>query len=51
MCESYASYRNDLTQTEDKLFSGMDSACRRCVRKAEKSGVTLEPAHDLDFAG
>jgi hypothetical protein len=50
MCESYASYRNDLTQTEDKLFSGMDSACRRCVRKAEKSGVTLEPAHDLDFA-
>jgi len=49
-CESYASYRSDLTQTEDKLFSNMDSACRRCVRKAEKSGVVIEEAHDLDFA-
>jgi Acetyltransferase (GNAT) domain len=49
-CESYASYRSDLTQTEDKLFSSMDSACRRCVRKAEKSGVTIEEAHDLGFA-
>jgi hypothetical protein len=49
-CESYASYRSDLTETEDKLFSKMDSACRRCVRKAEKSGVTIEEAHDLDFA-
>jgi GNAT acetyltransferase-like protein len=49
-CESYASYRSDLTETEDKLFSKMDSACRRCVRKAEKSGVTIEEAHDLNFA-
>jgi hypothetical protein len=49
-CESYASYRTDLTQAEDKLFSNMDSACRRCVRKAEKSGVTIEEAHDLNFA-
>ena len=48
--ESYASYRSDLTQNEDKLFSSMDSACRRCVRKAEKSGVTIEEAHDLEFA-
>jgi hypothetical protein len=49
-CSSYASYRTDLTQTEDKLFNSMDSACRRCVRKAEKSGVTIEEAHDLAFA-
>ena len=28
----------------------MDSACRRCIRKAEKSGVTVEEAHDLAFA-
>ena len=49
-CEAYASYRSDLTETEDKLFGKMDSACRRCVRKAEKSGVTIEEAHDLDFA-
>jgi len=49
-CGSYTSYRSDLTQTEDKLFGNMDSACRRCVRKAEKSGVTIEEAHDLNFA-
>jgi hypothetical protein len=49
-CEFYPSYRTDLRQTEDALFSNMDSACRRCVRKAEKSGVTIEEAHDLAFA-
>src|SRR5579862_7397388 len=38
MSGSYASYRSDLTETEDRLFGRMDSACRRCVRKAEKSG-------------
>jgi len=46
----YVSYRTDLTKTEDELFQGMDSACRRCVRKAEKSGVVIEEAHDLAFA-
>jgi hypothetical protein len=49
-CEFYASYRTDLTQTEEQLFNNMESACRRCVRKAEKSGVTIEEAHDLSFA-
>ena len=49
-CEAYASYRTDLTEPEDKIFGRMDSACRRCVRKAEKSGVTIEEAHDLEFA-
>ena len=48
--EAYASYRSDLTKTEDEIFNSMDSACRRCVRKAEKSGVTIEEAHDLEFA-
>jgi hypothetical protein len=47
---SYTSYRTDLLKSEDELFNGMDSACRRCVRKAEKSGVTIEEAHDLAFA-
>ena len=28
----------------------MESSCRRCIRKAEKSGVTIEEAHDLTFA-
>jgi hypothetical protein len=46
----YASYRTDLTKSEDELFQGMESACRRCVRKAEKSGVIIEEAHDAAFA-
>jgi hypothetical protein len=49
-CEFYASYRTDLTPSEDTLFNNMESACRRCVRKAEKSGVVIEEALDLDFA-
>jgi GNAT acetyltransferase-like protein len=48
--EFYASYRTDLSKSEDELFGAMDSACRRCIRKAEKSGVTIEEAHDLGFA-
>jgi hypothetical protein len=48
--EFYTSYRTDLTRTEDELFNAMDSACRRCVRKAEKSGVVIEEAHDAAFA-
>lgn len=46
----YISYRTDLTRSEEELFQAMDSACRRCVRKAEKSGVIIEEAHDLAFA-
>jgi Acetyltransferase (GNAT) domain len=49
-CESYSSYHTDLRKSEEELFNGMDSACRRCIRKAEKSGVTIEEAHDLAFA-
>jgi hypothetical protein len=49
-CEFYTSYRTDLRKSEEELLSGMDSACRRCIRKAEKSGVTIEEAHDLAFA-
>jgi hypothetical protein len=49
-CDAYTSYRTDLTKSEDEIFNRMDSACRRCVRKAEKSGVTIEEAHDPGFA-
>jgi Acetyltransferase (GNAT) domain len=49
-CSSYASYRTDLTRSEGELFDAMDSACRRCIRKAEKNGVKIEEAHDLAFA-
>jgi len=48
--EHYASYRTDLTKSEEELFNGMESACRRCIRKAEKSGVKIEEAHDPGFA-
>jgi hypothetical protein len=36
------SHETDLTKSEDELFAGMESACRRCIRKAHKSGVTIE---------
>ena len=49
-CEAYVSYRTDLSGSEEEIFNQMDSACRRCIRKAEKSGVTIEEAHDLAFA-
>jgi len=49
-CGEYASHRTDLHKTEEELFSAMESACRRCIRKAEKSGVTLEEANDPEFA-
>jgi GNAT acetyltransferase-like protein len=47
---AYESYKSDLTKSENDLFTAMDSACRRCIRKAEKSGVTIEEAHDEAFA-
>ena len=46
----YDSYETDLRQTEEQIFGRMNSACRRCIRKAEKSGVTVAEAHDLEFA-
>jgi hypothetical protein len=47
---AYVSYRTDLSKPEEELFNGMDSACRRAIRKAEKSGVVIEEAHDAHFA-
>lgn len=40
----------DVRRSEDELFSGMTSACRRCIRKAKKEGVIVEEAHDPEFA-
>jgi hypothetical protein len=45
-----STYEIDLTRKEDELFGAMDSACRRCIRKAAKSGVKIEEAHDVGFA-
>jgi hypothetical protein len=40
----------DLSRTEDEVWSSMTSACRRCIRKADKSGVVIEEASELEFA-
>jgi hypothetical protein len=39
---SFYGHGLDLTVGEDKLFSGLESSVRRAIRKAEKSGVTVE---------
>ncbi|HEX5202851.1 GNAT family N-acetyltransferase [Paractinoplanes rhizophilus] len=36
----------DLSPREDQLFGAMAPACRRNIRKAARSGVTIEEAHD-----
>jgi hypothetical protein len=46
----YHSFELDLTRNENELFATMNSACRRCIRKADKEGVSIEEAHDLEFA-
>ncbi len=43
-------YVVDLTMSEDELFAAMDHSCRSNIRKAAKSGVRIEEAHDLEFA-
>ena len=46
---TYLTYSTDLTRTEDELFSRMDSACRRCIRKAERE-LVVEHAEAANFA-
>jgi hypothetical protein len=46
----YRGFEIDLTRGEDELFSKMTSACRRCIRKAQKEGLIVEEAHDPGFA-
>lgn len=41
---------SDLTLSEEELFGRMTSACRRCIRKAEKVGVIIEEAEPDGFA-
>ena len=43
-CHLYQSFAIDLTQDEAALFSNLTSACRRCIRKADKNGVVIEVA-------
>lgn len=46
----YEGYEVDLRPSEDELFASMSSACRRCIRRAEKCGVAIEEASDDEFA-
>jgi hypothetical protein len=47
---TFAGFEIDLRASEDRLFANMTSACRRCIRRAEKCGVIIEEAHDHGFA-
>lgn len=47
---TFAGFEIDLNTSEDQLFAKMTSACRRCIRHAERSGVIIEEAHDQVFA-
>src|SRR3981081_3786099 len=48
--EYYASYSTDVSRSGEELIKGMESACRRFIRKADKSGLKIEEAHALAFA-
>ncbi len=43
-------YMSDLTKSEDDIFKGMASSCRRAIRKSVKSGVTIEEGRPEGFA-
>ncbi len=43
---TYGGYEVDLGPDDDTLFGAMSSACRRCIRKADKSGVVVNEATD-----
>jgi hypothetical protein len=40
----------DLSPPDEEVFARMSSACRRAVRKSQKSGVTVEEASPAGFA-
>ncbi len=46
----YQGFAVDLNQSEAALFANLTSACRRCIRKADKEGVVVEVAEAAGFA-
>jgi len=48
--ETRATFEIDLTQSEEALLASMTKSCRWTVRKAEKNGVAIEEARDMEFA-
>jgi hypothetical protein len=49
-CRVVQNYQTDLRRSEDELFADMTGACRRAIRKSEKSGITIEHAGPQGFA-
>lgn len=47
---AYQGFEIDLEQDESALFSRLKPECRTCIRKAARSGVSIEEARDDDFA-
>ncbi|MFY0610418.1 MAG: GNAT family N-acetyltransferase [Hyphomicrobiaceae bacterium] len=47
---TYEGYVTDLGRSEDDIFSGMTSACRRAIRKSIKENVVVEEADPEGFA-
>ncbi len=43
-------FMSDLTLSEDDIFAGMASACRRAIRKSQKSGVSIVEGEPEGFA-
>ena len=46
----YHGFAVDLRQSEGTLFGNFSSACRRCIRKADRNGVVVEVAQPAGFA-
>jgi len=46
----FDSFELDLSLTEDELWRNMRKDCRESIRKAERSEVVVEEAHDIAFA-
>jgi hypothetical protein len=40
----------DLRRPEEEIWAGMQGRCRTAIRKAERSGVVIEEASDIEFA-
>ncbi len=40
----------DLSASEDEIFASFKHQCRNCIRKAARTGVTIEEADDPEFA-
>lgn len=49
-CSPFETFELDLTRDEEAIFAAMSRTCRWAIRRSAKNGVTIEEAHDEDFA-